>query len=101
MSYQELEFPIDFRVSPSLKLIIFVNKGNTTLADSYTYDIEPCQKHKVSVQFSEEKVSTIKVLKSVFEMLSSKVYPGSPVSLTVTAQPGSLCALAAIDKVFI
>ena len=82
MSYQELELAVDYSVSPSLKLIVFVNTDNFTLGDSHTYEVESCQRHKVAAKFSEEKV-----------------YPGSPVSLSVSAQPGSLCGLSATDKV--
>ena len=82
VSYQELELAVDYSVSPSLKLIVFVNTDNFTLGDSHTYEVESCQRHKVAAKFSEEKV-----------------YPGSPVSLSVSAQPGSLCGLSATDKV--
>ena len=56
VSYHSLEIPVDYTVSPSLKLIVFVNYENVTLGDSYTYQIEDCQRHKVSVEFSEKKV---------------------------------------------
>ena len=62
VSYQELEFNISHSVSPSLKLIIFANIGNTTLGDSFTYSVEPCQRHKVSLQLSEKKVKSENLL---------------------------------------
>ena len=64
-----------------MKLIVFVNDGNQTLTDSHTYDVEACQNHKVKAEWSEEKV-----------------YPGSPVTLSVAAEPDSLCAISATDK---
>merc|ERR1719233_8880 len=81
VSNQDIILPIDYKVSPSLKLIVFVNDGNQTLTDSHTYDVEACQNHKVKAEWSEEKV-----------------YPGEPVTFSVAAQPGSLCAVSATDK---
>ena len=81
LSYQEIILPIDYKVSPSLKLVVFVNDGNQTLTDSHTYDIEATQNHKVNAEWSEEKV-----------------YPGTPVTFSVAAQPDSLCAISATDK---
>ena len=65
-----------------MKLIVFVNRENVTLGDSYTYEVEPCQRHKVTVNFLEEKVN-----------------PGAPVTLHVGAKAGSLCGVSATDKV--
>eukprot|EP00092_Neocalanus_flemingeri_P108736 GFUD01139655.1.p1 GENE.GFUD01139655.1~~GFUD01139655.1.p1 ORF type:complete len:1716 (-),score=430.19 GFUD01139655.1:66-5213(-) len=81
VSYEEIILPIDYKVSPSLKLVVFVNDGNQTLTDSHTYDIEACQNHKVNAKWSEEKV-----------------YPGTPVTFSVAAEPNSLCAISATDK---
>eukprot|EP00090_Calanus_glacialis_P012233 TRINITY_DN20713_c0_g1_i4.p1 TRINITY_DN20713_c0_g1~~TRINITY_DN20713_c0_g1_i4.p1 ORF type:complete len:1703 (-),score=467.37 TRINITY_DN20713_c0_g1_i4:343-5451(-) len=81
VSDQEIILPIDYKVSPSLKLVVFINDGNQTLTDSHTYDVEACQNHKVKAEWSEEKV-----------------YPGSPVTLSVAAEPDSLCAISATDK---
>jgi alpha-2-macroglobulin len=78
---KEIILPIDYEVSPSMKLIVFVNDGNETLTDSHTYDVEACQNHKVEAKWNEEKVS-----------------PGSPVKLSVSAAPDSLCAISATDK---
>ena len=79
--FEEIVLPIDYKVSPSLKLIIFVNDGNQTLTDSHTYDVEACQNHKVSIKWSREKVC-----------------PGTPVTFSVAAQPDSACAMSATDK---
>jgi len=81
LSNQDIILPIDYKVSPSLKLVVFVNDGNQTLTDSHTYDVEACQQHKVKADWSEEKV-----------------YPGAPVTFSVAAQPDSLCAVSATDK---
>ena len=81
VSFKEIILLIDYKVSPSLKLVVFVNDGNQTLTDSHNYDIEACQNHKVSTKWSEEKV-----------------YPGTPVTFSVTAQPDSVCAISANDK---
>jgi len=81
VSNQDIILPIDYKVSPSLKLVVFVNAGNQTLTDSHTYDVEACQNHKVKAEWSEEKV-----------------YPGEPVTFSVAAQPDSLCAVSATDK---
>merc|ERR1719458_2304587 len=81
VSSAEIPLPIDHTVSPSLKLVVYVNEGDTTLTDSHTYKIEACQQHQVAASWNK-----------------AKVYPGSDVTLSVTAEPGSLCALSATDK---
>ena len=81
LSYQDISLPIDHRVSPSLKLVMFVNYKNTTISESHTYAVESCQNHKVSAQWN-----------------AAKVLPGSPVTFTVEAQQDSLCAISATDK---
>merc|ERR1711962_381486 len=81
VSSTEIILPINHKVSPSLKLIVFVNEGNTTLTDSHDYQVEACQEHTVEAEWSADKV-----------------YPGEDVTLSVSAQPGSLCALSATDK---
>ena len=65
-----------------MKLIVFVNREDAIIGDSFTYKVEPCQKHEVTVNFKEEKVN-----------------PGAPVTLHVGATPGSLCGVSATDKV--
>ena len=81
LSNKDIILPIDYKVSPSLNLVVFVNDGNQTLTDSHTYDVEACQQHKVKTDWSEEKV-----------------YPGAPVTFSVAAQPDSLCAISTTDK---
>ena len=43
LSNQEIIIPIDYKVSPSMKLIVLVNDINQTLTDFHTYDVEACQ----------------------------------------------------------
>merc|ERR1712106_216596 len=81
VSNEDVILPIDYQVSPSLKLVVFVNDGNQTLTDSHAYKVEACQNHKVKAEWSEEKV-----------------YPGTPVTFSVSAAPNSLCAISATDK---
>ena len=57
LSYQEISLPIDYKVSPSLKLIVFVKDGNQTLTDFHTYHVEACQNHEVKAEWSDEKCS--------------------------------------------
>merc|ERR1711915_824819 len=81
VTMEEISIPINFKVSPSFKLVIFVDEGNQTLTDSHTYKIEACQQHEVSSSWSEKKVN-----------------PGSSVTLSVNAETASLCAISATDK---
>ena len=81
LSYQEISLAIDYKLSPSLKLIVFVKDGNQTLTDFHTYHVEACQNHQVKAEWSDEKV-----------------YPGAPITFSVSAAPGSLCAISATDK---
>jgi len=81
VTVKDVVLDIDHNLSPSLQLVIFVNDGNSTLTDSHTYQVESCQAHTVTVEWSE-----------------TKVYPGTEVNLKVGAESGSLCALSATDK---
>ena len=53
--YEELELDIDYRVSPSLKLVVSAKDQN--VEDSHTYVIEPCQQHEVTFDWSTPKVT--------------------------------------------
>jgi len=81
VTMEEISIPINFKLSPSFKLVIFVDEGNQTLTDSHTYEIEACQQHEVSSSWSDKKVN-----------------PGSTVTLSVNAESASLCAISATDK---
>ena len=80
----EIPIFVDHRLSPSLKLIVYVVQG-ITVVDSQIYQVESCQEHKVSVDWEKEKVS-----------------PGSNVSLSVDtgtlSHPLTRCALSVTDK---
>lgn len=54
--YEEVELDIDHTVSPGFKLVVFAKYENTTIEDSSTYDIEPCQTHRVTSSWSTSKV---------------------------------------------
>ena len=99
---------IDHTVSPSLKLVVYVNEvspflikvgsllhifltqGNTTLTDSHTYKIEACQQHQVSALWNKEKVQSLQFLAILMDSSHSvaQVYPGADVTLSVTAEVG-------------
>ncbi|XP_076146448.1 alpha-2-macroglobulin-like [Alosa pseudoharengus] len=69
-------------MSPSLKVMAYcVLPSETVLANSQTFSTEKCFSNKVSVQFSPPKA-----------------VPGEESSLQLSAQPGSLCALSAVDQ---
>ena len=84
--YEELELDIDPQVSPSLTLTVFVSEGEgeggTALQQSATYEVEPCQEHRVTAGWSAEKLA-----------------PGSSVNLEISSDQNSLCAVSATDKV--
>ncbi|XP_041924557.1 alpha-2-macroglobulin-like isoform X2 [Alosa sapidissima] len=76
------QLPVSAEMAPSLKVMAYcVLPSETVLANSQTFSTEKCFSNKVSVQFSP--------LKAV---------PGEESSLQLSAQPGSLCALSAVDQ---
>ena len=78
---KEIILPINHEVSPSMKLVVFVNDGKQALTDSHTYEVEECQQHEVKGEWIKEKVN-----------------PGSTVTFSVTAESDSVCAISATDK---
>ena len=82
--YEELELDIDHRVSPSLSLNVFVRlgEGEAILHQSASYEVEPCQEHRVRAAWS-----------------AGQVTPGSSVNLEISSDQESLCAVSATDKV--
>ncbi|KAM8924711.1 alpha-2-macroglobulin-like protein 1 [Pelodytes ibericus] len=77
----EISLPVR-DISPSGKMMVFtVSDSGAVAADTMTYQVTPCLKQDVSLQFSE-----------------NKVLPGSGVKLNLRAAPGSLCALRVVDK---
>ncbi|XP_041924558.1 alpha-2-macroglobulin-like isoform X1 [Alosa sapidissima] len=68
--------------APSVHVLAYcVLPSETVLADSKTFSTEKCFRNKVSVQFSPPKA-----------------VPGEESSLQLSAQPGSLCGLSAVDQ---
>ena len=78
---EELEFDIDQRVWPEMKVVVFVQVRNTTLEQSRTFKVSNCPAHLVRSSWSESTVS-----------------PGTPVTLTVSSVAGSVCGVSAVDK---
>ncbi|XP_076147509.1 alpha-2-macroglobulin-like [Alosa pseudoharengus] len=73
---------VSVEMAPSVQVLAYcVLPSETFLADSKTFSTEKCFVNKVSVQFSPPK--------SV---------PGEKSSLQLSAQPGSLCGLSAVDQ---
>ncbi|XP_076147510.1 ovostatin homolog 2-like [Alosa pseudoharengus] len=73
---------VSAEMAPSVQVLAYcVLPSETVLADSKTFSTEKCFITKVSVQFSPPK--------SV---------PGEKSSLQLSAQPGSLCGLSAVDQ---
>ena len=83
ISSVEIPIFVDHRLSPNMELVVFVVQSdkNITVMDSHSYKVEGCEEHKVSMFWEKEKV-----------------HPGSNVTLSVTANKGSLCALSVTDK---
>ncbi|KAG5268329.1 hypothetical protein AALO_G00211370 [Alosa alosa] len=76
------QLPVSAEMAPSLKVMAYcVLPSETVLANSQTFSTEKCFSNKVSVQFSPPKA-----------------VPGEESSLQLSAQPGSLCALSAVDQ---
>ncbi|KAM9324849.1 alpha-2-macroglobulin-like protein 1 [Gastrophryne carolinensis] len=75
-----LKFHTD--LSSDMGIIVYsILQNGETLTDYATYNIEPCIKNKVQLKYSEEQV-----------------HPGGQVTLDVSAEPGSLCSVRAVDR---
>ncbi|XP_042561271.1 alpha-2-macroglobulin-like [Clupea harengus] len=69
-------------MAPSVQVLAYcVLSSKTVLAGRKTFSTEKCFRNKVSVQFSPPKA-----------------VPGEKSSLQLSAQPGSLCGLSAVDQ---
>ncbi|KAM3833923.1 alpha-2-macroglobulin-like [Diretmus argenteus] len=82
----EGEVSFEFRVSPDMApmvqvLAYAILPSETVIAHSINIDTEKCFSHKVSLEFSP-----------------SSAIPGEENTLQLTAQPGSLCGLSAVDQ---
>ncbi|KAL2085402.1 hypothetical protein ACEWY4_018722 [Coilia grayii] len=80
----EVSFKLSVRpeMAPSVQVMAYcVLPSGTVVAESRTFFTEKCFRNKVSVQFSPPKA-----------------VPGERSSLQLSAQPGSLCGLSAVDQ---
>ncbi|KAM6959281.1 alpha-2-macroglobulin-P-like [Aplochiton taeniatus] len=69
-------------MAPLVQVLVYaVLPSETVIAHSMDFDTDKCFKHKVKVAFSP-----------------STAVPGEKSSLQLTAQPGSLCGLSAVDQ---
>ncbi|XP_016394934.1 alpha-2-macroglobulin-like [Sinocyclocheilus rhinocerous] len=69
-------------LAPAVQILAYcVLPSENVVARSTKFDIEKCFKNKVSLQFSP-----------------AKAVPGEKNTLQLSAQPGSLCGLSAVDK---
>ncbi|XP_026138194.1 alpha-2-macroglobulin-like [Carassius auratus] len=69
-------------LAPEVQILAYcVLPSENVVARSKTFDIEKCFKNKVSLQFSP-----------------SRAVPGEKNTLHLSAQPGSLCGLSAVDQ---
>ncbi|KAG5268327.1 hypothetical protein AALO_G00211350 [Alosa alosa] len=76
------QLSVSAEMAPSVQVLAYcVLPSETVLADSKTFSTEKCFINKVSVQFSPPKA-----------------VPGEESSLQLSAQPGSLCGLSAVDQ---
>ncbi|KAF5901966.1 alpha-2-macroglobulin-like, partial [Clarias magur] len=69
-------------MAPVMNIVVYsVLPSENVIAASRTFDVEKCFKNKVSLQFSP-----------------SKAVPGEKNTLKLSALPGSLCGLSAVDQ---
>ncbi|XP_015192992.2 alpha-2-macroglobulin-like protein 1 isoform X2 [Lepisosteus oculatus] len=69
-------------LAPVAQVVVYtVLPNGEAVADSFDFEVQLCFKNKVSLKFS-----------------SSEELPGGDTTLSLQAQPGSLCALRAIDQ---
>ncbi|XP_051962630.1 alpha-2-macroglobulin-like [Xyrauchen texanus] len=73
---------VDYDLAPVVQILAYcVLPSENVIAGSTNFDIEKCFRNKVSLQFSP-----------------AKAVPGEENSLLLSADPGSLCGLSAIDQ---
>uniref|UniRef100_A0A8C2KKZ0 Uncharacterized protein n=1 Tax=Cyprinus carpio TaxID=7962 RepID=A0A8C2KKZ0_CYPCA len=74
--------PVRARMAPKMEFLVYcVPPSETVLAASRTFQIEKCFENKVSLRFSP-----------------TTAVPGEENILQISAQPGSLCGLSAVDQ---
>ncbi|XP_047676890.1 alpha-2-macroglobulin-like [Tachysurus fulvidraco] len=73
---------VDAEMSPEMQVVLYsVLPSENVIASSREFSVEKCFRNKVSLQFSP-----------------SKAVPGEKNTLGVSAHPGSLCGLSAVDQ---
>ncbi|XP_063063228.1 alpha-2-macroglobulin-like protein 1 [Engraulis encrasicolus] len=76
------KLPVRPQMAPTVQVVVYcVLPSETVLANSRKFEIQKCFANKVSVQFSPPRA-----------------LPGEKGSLQLSAQPGSLCGLSAVDQ---
>uniref|UniRef100_A0A673I500 Alpha-2-macroglobulin bait region domain-containing protein n=1 Tax=Sinocyclocheilus rhinocerous TaxID=307959 RepID=A0A673I500_9TELE len=74
--------PVRARMAPKMKFLVYcVLPSETVLAASRTFQIEKCFENKVSLRFSQTTAA-----------------PSEENTLQISAQPGSLCGLSAVEQ---
>ncbi|XP_060743880.1 alpha-2-macroglobulin-like isoform X3 [Tachysurus vachellii] len=76
------KLPVDAEMSPVMQVVLYsVLPSENVIASSREFSVEKCFRNKVLLQFSP-----------------SKAVPGEKNTLGVSAHPGSLCGLSAVDQ---
>ncbi|XP_050400640.1 alpha-1-macroglobulin isoform X3 [Patella vulgata] len=82
VSHVKIKFVVTPEMSPKASLLVYyVRADGETVADSIQFDVEPCFRNKVSMEFTEEQV-----------------LPGATTGIKLEAAPGSLCSIGIVDK---
>ncbi|KAL5004832.1 hypothetical protein ScPMuIL_018288 [Solemya velum] len=77
-----LTIPITKALIFKSKIIIYyITEDGETVASTMEFEVEECFENQVTMDFDEDSV-----------------YPGSPATLRITADPGSLCSVGVVDK---
>ncbi|KAL5004830.1 hypothetical protein ScPMuIL_018286 [Solemya velum] len=77
-----LTIPITSEMIHKSQIIVYyVREDGETVASTVEFDVEERFENEVSMNFDE-----------------NSVYPGSPATLRITADPGSLCSVGVVDK---
>ncbi|KAL5004353.1 hypothetical protein ScPMuIL_017809, partial [Solemya velum] len=77
-----LTIPITSEMMHKSKIIVYyVREDGETVASTVEFDVEERFENEVSMDFDEDSV-----------------HPGSPATLRITADPGSLCSVGVVDK---
>ncbi|XP_063290705.1 alpha-2-macroglobulin-like protein 1 [Pelobates fuscus] len=78
----QLPLMVTADIAPLMYMLVYTMLNNGQMsADTERFQVEKCFNNKVTLQFSDDEVT-----------------PGSTVSMHLTAAPGSLCSIKAVDK---